>query len=780
MSDWRVELTAQAKNDTQDAIECLIEASKDIFKASEADFQEMKERKWYKRLWKIVTFSKDNEKKMARGVSNLAKLQEIVMKALLILSDKSREISDILCEHETLINRLSGNVESMAKTQVAMLNKIRQLSTGIEKQITFGDLDSQEKIIFVNALASVAFESRNEDSKKYIRPYLNAVGNTLQDDINLEDCVEDLKKDRSELLYKMLMEYIYVTTGAFDHECDILDYIAVPTKKKTAICDNIQKVANLAGTEAFFADEEEDCFIVDVNDFEWYEAENAEAESDFSAEDYDDETDDFDQEVGAFGADSFEEFSFPYKFCVAPGETYEITDKRVSINSTVTCEGTMILENCVIVYNDGSGDGDIDLKPESELVARNCTFICKGYNKDKPFINSEKAELSFESCVFEDCGYFAYVIQKSNLIMVSSRILNCANKFLDSCDSKMKISGNIVENNVFADFNRAESTTLICGSYYSYADFSNNVIKEAQDFRGEKCEKQEGKNRLFRMGYGSSTRLNYSYLCYCDVSDCTFEGVSACFSWNNNIHRCHFIRCSDIVSGDECVAEGCVFEECTEVFGGTEKSKAEDCEFINCNGTLIDCGYSYCGLSILRCEFVNCTLADEESLIVLSRGKESDSPKNIVSGCVFDGISVDEGFIIEAKISGKPCGEVASVSDCKFSHCTTNRESEKLIRQYSYYWGFRNRQVDFLAISISNCSGLDNVNTEGSKASAENSSSKKKIGAAVATAGGAAAVAGIAPLSLLVSPITLTAAAGLAIGKNMKKKKDMRSKAESE
>ena len=62
MDELKISLSPEAEQNTDEAIQCLIEAASQIFASSEKDFQAMKNTKWYQRLWKLITFSKDNEK----------------------------------------------------------------------------------------------------------------------------------------------------------------------------------------------------------------------------------------------------------------------------------------------------------------------------------------------------------------------------------------------------------------------------------------------------------------------------------------------------------------------------------------------------------------------------------------------------------------------------------------------------------------------------------------------------------------------------------------------
>ena len=76
-------------------ISYLIEAANDVLVHSKDDikyFESLKDKKWYHYLFEKITFNKDNELRKANGVLNLAKMQDIIIKILLQLSESRNEI----------------------------------------------------------------------------------------------------------------------------------------------------------------------------------------------------------------------------------------------------------------------------------------------------------------------------------------------------------------------------------------------------------------------------------------------------------------------------------------------------------------------------------------------------------------------------------------------------------------------------------------------------------------------------------------------------------------
>ena len=62
MEKYEFSLTTYAQDNIGETLEILLSAAHDIASAQEQDFEKLKEKKWYNRLWEIITFNKDNQK----------------------------------------------------------------------------------------------------------------------------------------------------------------------------------------------------------------------------------------------------------------------------------------------------------------------------------------------------------------------------------------------------------------------------------------------------------------------------------------------------------------------------------------------------------------------------------------------------------------------------------------------------------------------------------------------------------------------------------------------
>lgn len=248
---------------------CLVEATNEIFTASEKDFEKMKSKKWYKRLWEMVTFSKDNEKVIVSNVTNLSKLQEIVMKALLQLSDKNTDIAEIIKTH-------ADRLESISNNQYAIVKEIEKLKYGFDREITLQEVDENKKHIIINMfLKFVGFldKTENEDSQNYINAIVKNL-NFSNIDVELPfDMIENLSKDEMRLLYQIMMEYCYIVEGEFDDDYEAFDYIELSGKNKKIVKDRIENMACLIGKKNLKEryEVEEPVWDIDIEGIEFYE-----------------------------------------------------------------------------------------------------------------------------------------------------------------------------------------------------------------------------------------------------------------------------------------------------------------------------------------------------------------------------------------------------------------------------------------------------------------------------------------------------------------------------
>ena len=82
---------------------------------AEDQFESIKHEKWYLRLWDIVTFSRKGEKRLAEQISTLSQAQQILAQYLLKASQQDKDISDLVKNNTSYIEKLAGQSISFKK-----------------------------------------------------------------------------------------------------------------------------------------------------------------------------------------------------------------------------------------------------------------------------------------------------------------------------------------------------------------------------------------------------------------------------------------------------------------------------------------------------------------------------------------------------------------------------------------------------------------------------------------------------------------------------------------
>jgi len=220
MNNYEIEFSQEAIQNIEETLQTLIEAHEDIQKSAEADFEKLKNKKWYNRLWELVTFSKDNQKIEARGVTNLAKLNEIIMKAILLISKQNKDLSNTVYISLGNIDLLKYKIENIQKFNIAIMRQILLIQRGFDEEPILSHLPEEKQIIIRNLFVKFAHDcglEKNEDSQ-YI------VSNVKKGDTNLEKVSYKLIDDKllpsdKKLLIKLVQLYHFSINDDYFDNC---------------------------------------------------------------------------------------------------------------------------------------------------------------------------------------------------------------------------------------------------------------------------------------------------------------------------------------------------------------------------------------------------------------------------------------------------------------------------------------------------------------------------------------------------------------------------------
>ena len=214
-------------------IDSIALAIKKISTSSENQFNELKKERWFNRLFNMITFSNKKNIRLAEQISTLAQAQEILVRILLLLSEKSSEISE-------LVKNNTKNIEKLGENDIYLLNRIKKLEDkvlGIKRKIKPEDLSLQAKEILSACLnkLSTLFDYTNDNQKLYVNFILNLLNAGRIEYDNLEFAINefDSNNEKTQILISCL-EYIYLKNNNFNilkTNYQILNFIIFQKRK---------------------------------------------------------------------------------------------------------------------------------------------------------------------------------------------------------------------------------------------------------------------------------------------------------------------------------------------------------------------------------------------------------------------------------------------------------------------------------------------------------------------------------------------------------------------
>lgn len=238
---------------SSDNTEALLEASRRLFSSTDLDFEKMKAEKWYNRIWAMVTFSKDNEKRTARNISSLAKAQDIVLRVLLKLSEEDMKFAQALHDNSEDIFSLSGIDEKLAKKLKSMDNQIR---FGVSNSKQLYDLEDSKKVVLLNVLYQIA-EKHND--KETIGRYVNAISSYMKMKLSPADAnVLEMKSldvftiEEAKNILPVLIEFNYACTGELYISAEfenLIDHLHISNNERVKLAKFTVSQIELQGME---------------------------------------------------------------------------------------------------------------------------------------------------------------------------------------------------------------------------------------------------------------------------------------------------------------------------------------------------------------------------------------------------------------------------------------------------------------------------------------------------------------------------------------------------
>lgn len=294
----------------------------------------------------------------------------------------------------------------------------------------------------------------------------------------------------------------------------------------------------------------------------------------------------------------------------------------------------------------------------SSFTARNCLFICEGFDKTH-FITAERDSTVFMSqCIFKDCSMFIDSHESREIRIKESVLLDCINHFLDQktakSDKKIYLSElQILFRNLPNYMTDLPDSPLFCliSSELKYITvkafdtikkdiFVLLAKKEEIDLSsvGE-IDAMELKDLILAIAKAAGEEINFTMLngtlneIYLLATPFLF-GDGFCFEFRNfygeetvTVTHCKFVDIASCIKlNKNAKITSSLFEGCDKVVRAMENCIIEECRFLNCDGKIIESDYvtHASNVQIRYCEFINLkSHSNPTSHLIVLRDSES-------------------------------------------------------------------------------------------------------------------------------------------------------------
>ena len=654
------------RNIESEDIDSVALAIKKISTSSENQFNELKKERWFNRLFNMITFSNKKNMRLAEQISTLAQAQEILIRILLLLSEKSSEISE-------LVKNNTKDIEKLGENNIYLLNRIKKLEDkvlGIKRKIKPEDLSLQAKEILSACLnkLSTLFDYTNDNQKLYVNFILNQLNISRVEYENLEFAINELdsNNEKTQILISCL-EYIYLKNNNFNilkTNYQILNFIEMfyfSEKKIDEIKNQVERDSNFDGiifryTNNYKEDFEDDNFLLDfINDIGKIEIEK-------------------------------EDLYINSMINIKEGEVYVIENKNIHISSMINCSGTLEIKNSTLYYNEILNKevkkifNKINLGNNSTLKVENSTVICKSYDKEF-FIKGEdlkKSNIYLKNTIFIDC------LNCINSDVINANIENC--NFKNCVRDFFKI-------NVYGDFLMKDCSIVqeklpnfkipLKESWYKKEVLFHiyNSSKKSAIFTNNKVDiyfydNERQYNQLI------SSYFNKNLIIKNSIFNNHLENNISLQIEADNVDKCAFFSLSNILKTKNI--DNCFFENCSFICQERNSNLLyiKNTEFRNCSNSIFPSDKDSINQYSLRPSyyhnkiiFENCKFSGKglikENFIELGRSSQ-------IKNCEFSNISM-KNFLISISIDEK---SLILIQNCVFKNCTTERKDKEIIKKY--------------------------------------------------------------------------------------------------
>lgn len=674
------------------SLDDLKEAANQLTAASQNQFEEIKNEKWFTRVFDMVTLSTKKDQRMASQIGELSQAQSIFMEILIRLSTSDRRISELVTESLEKIKRLSQQDMHLAL-------KVKELENycvlGLTKQTDIADFSLIEKQMLGGVLYHLMyqFEHVTEEQQAYANALLTYIEVDPQT-IDIHKAINSLNSiDTKKVMLQCCMEYGFLQYFNFDFLEEIegtLEEFDFGNKTIKEIVTKVENLYKLRGKDGFIDKyggydftEPNEIFYIDLEDEEiQYEMEEK-----------------ADEVISNI-------------LHVPAGTVKEFHNKNIYIKTYIRCEGTLRFKNCTVHYNESDETNEIIVEEGAVLEFLNCDIRCDGTEENFFIQGKENSEMTFRNCEFYECSFFAKLEYKGSVIIEQSKFINPSEEFLSGQYKSGMIRNCVI---IFTSIPISPSKD---NEYAWNPIFNVHSFMDDAKFIVEECI-VNGDAEAYSRTKPSLPIFDIEKGIY---HNCSFDFTNNCIKNAKEVNQCEFTNCVNVLTLDSIYTvdgiklTNSLFIKCESVVEAKKPSVISNCQFIDCANKVITTGYDG-GVTIEFCEFDNLTYTNghsfsSEGSLYFNRSKEKSATFSTVRKCIFNGFKTDSGFLILGNVFEKVKGPTAYIEECTFQNCVTNRDSGKIIKMYSTYFGLFNKQIEVEAISIRNCRGLDKINKE--------------------------------------------------------------------
>jgi hypothetical protein len=235
-------------------INTLIEAANTIFYSHEKDFEAIKNKNIFIRLWEFITLSQDNKIIVEKEITSLSQMQYIIIKVLSLLSNKQMQIANLINLNRDTINVI---LESLNIQKDELLSIKKALSSAVYypsikiSEIPFHDIRLMYCAIY-NYTLLYPENKLIQSYNRVIEKWFDLV-NQYPDDFNYTDLKQLEATKSGELLFTIIYELtcIFNESNEFDERYEnAIKYIPISNPKKDEILQKTKKIIHVLGIES--------------------------------------------------------------------------------------------------------------------------------------------------------------------------------------------------------------------------------------------------------------------------------------------------------------------------------------------------------------------------------------------------------------------------------------------------------------------------------------------------------------------------------------------------